>query len=110
MICLSKYVYTMTMKEIEDELKIRGIRNRKGGEIPVNLIVDRVMEIQGKNNSILPCLHQQMSEVEKGINTFVNRIFSTGGAKTENHSIGWFSVLLFFVVLPPKPHSVCFQK
>jgi hypothetical protein len=40
----------------------------------VNFIADRVMEIQGKNNSILPCLHQQMSEVEKGIDNLVNAI------------------------------------
>ena len=31
-------------------------------------------EIQGKNNSILPCLHQQMVEVEKGIDNLVNAI------------------------------------
>jgi DNA invertase Pin-like site-specific DNA recombinase len=40
----------------------------------VAYIADRVMEIQGKNNSLLPYLYQQMAEAEKGIDNLVNAI------------------------------------
>ena len=40
----------------------------------IEYIADSVVEIQGEENTILPCLKHQLEEVEKGIDNLVNEI------------------------------------
>ncbi|MGM9684023.1 MAG: recombinase family protein, partial [Eubacteriales bacterium] len=61
-------------KDWIEDLVVNEIKRIIHDDETVNFIADRVMEIQGKNNSILPYLYQQMAEAEKGIDNLVNAI------------------------------------
>ena len=57
-----------------EDLVVEEIKKIVHDDKTVVYLADRVMEIQGKANSILPCLREQLTEVEKGIGNLVNAI------------------------------------
>ena len=57
-----------------EDLVVEEIKKIVHDDKTVVYLADRVMEIQGKANSILPFLREQLTEVEKGIGNLVNAI------------------------------------
>ena len=61
-------------KDWIENLVIEEIKKIVHNDDTVEYIANCVMEIQGKDNTILPYLHEQLAEVEKGIENLVNAI------------------------------------
>ena len=61
-------------KDWIENLVIDEIKKLIHDDETVNYIADRVIELQGKGNTILPHLRQQLAEAEKGIGNLVNAI------------------------------------
>ena len=64
---------TVRKSWIED-IVVEEIKRLVHDDEAIAYIADCVMEIQGRENSILPCLREQLAEVEKGIGNLVNAI------------------------------------
>ena len=57
-----------------EDLVVEEIKKIVEDDEAINTIADTVMEVQGRENPILPCLREQLAEVEKGIENLVNAI------------------------------------
>ena len=64
---------TVRKSWIED-IVVEEIKRLVHDDESVAYIADCVMEVQGRENPILPCLREQLAEVEKGIGNLVNAI------------------------------------
>ena len=64
---------TVRKSWIED-IVVEEIKRLVHDDEAVAYIADCVMEVQGRENPILPCLREQLAEVEKGIGNLVNAI------------------------------------
>ena len=64
---------TVRKSWIED-LVVEELKKLVHDDDSIAYIADCVMEVQGRENPILPCLREQLAEVEKGIGNLVNAI------------------------------------
>ena len=55
-----------------EDLVVEEIKKVVNDDELIAYIADCVMELQGKSNSLLPCLRQQLAEVEKGMENLIN--------------------------------------